>query len=44
MVALASIVPGAAPSLGEHTIDVLREVLGYDDDRIADLVISGAIE
>jgi crotonobetainyl-CoA:carnitine CoA-transferase CaiB-like acyl-CoA transferase len=27
--------PVAAPTLGEHTHDVLRKTLGYDDDRIA---------
>jgi CoA:oxalate CoA-transferase len=28
---------GAAPSLGEHTADVLRDRLGLDDEAIADL-------
>jgi formyl-CoA transferase len=27
--------PVAAPLLGEHTEDVLRDVLGYDQRRIA---------
>ncbi len=32
----------AAPSLGEHTGAVLRDVLGYDDDRIAAVRRNGA--
>jgi crotonobetainyl-CoA:carnitine CoA-transferase CaiB-like acyl-CoA transferase len=36
---------GAAPyRVGEHTRDVLRDVLGYADDRIADLLTRGVIE
>lgn len=31
------------PLLGEHTIDVLKEVLGYDDQRINQLRSAGAI-
>ncbi|MEP4379383.1 MAG: CaiB/BaiF CoA-transferase family protein [Alphaproteobacteria bacterium] len=31
------------PLLGQHTDEVLREVLGYDDDRIANLRDAGAI-
>ncbi|MBR0694794.1 CaiB/BaiF CoA-transferase family protein [Bradyrhizobium lablabi] len=34
--------PVAAPLLGQHTKDVLRETLGYDDLRIAALVEAGA--
>ncbi len=34
---------GFAPDLGEHTSEVLKERLGYDDDRIADLYAQGAI-
>jgi len=31
------------PLLGQHTDEVLREVLGYDDNRIAELRDAGAI-
>ena len=34
--------PVAAPTLGEHTKDVLRKTLGYDDGRIATLAGAGA--
>jgi formyl-CoA transferase len=34
--------PVAAPLLGEHTNDVLRKTLGYDDARIASLAEAGA--
>jgi len=33
--------PVAAPLLGEHTRDVLRKTLGYDDSRIAALSEAG---
>ena len=33
----------AGPSLGEHNDVVLRDLLGYDDERIANLVIGGAL-
>ncbi len=33
--------PAAAPLLGEHTQEVLRRTLGYDDDRIAALADAG---
>ncbi len=36
-------VPTKAPTLGEHTDDVLRDVLGYDDSRIAALRAAGAL-
>ncbi len=32
------------PTLGQHTDTVLRDLLGYDDDRITELVIAGALE
>jgi crotonobetainyl-CoA:carnitine CoA-transferase CaiB-like acyl-CoA transferase len=34
--------PVAAPLLGEHTKEVLRKTLGYDDARIAELAEAGA--
>ncbi|MDX6717723.1 MAG: hypothetical protein QOH30_4281, partial [Baekduia sp.] len=36
-------VPTRAPTVGQHTDDVLREVLGYDVDKIATLRASGAL-
>jgi crotonobetainyl-CoA:carnitine CoA-transferase CaiB-like acyl-CoA transferase len=33
----------AGPPLGHHTEHVLAELLGYDAERIADLVLAGAI-
>ena len=32
-----------APCLGEHTISVLQEILGYGDEELAELAASGAI-
>src|SRR6201996_1644120 len=34
--------PTAAPLLGQHTKDILRRTLGYDDQRIAALAEAGA--
>ncbi|MEZ5261527.1 MAG: CoA transferase [Acidimicrobiales bacterium] len=34
----------AGPCLGEHTFDILSEVLGYDGDRIAELAVSEVLE
>ena len=31
------------PTLGQHTADVLRDVLGYDDQRIAELYANGSV-
>jgi len=36
-------VPTRAPDQGQHTEEVLRTVLGYTDDKIADLLASGAV-
>ncbi len=36
-------VPTKAPTVGEHSEDVLRDVLGYDDERIKGLRDSGAL-
>jgi crotonobetainyl-CoA:carnitine CoA-transferase CaiB-like acyl-CoA transferase len=35
--------PTRAPTVGEHTDDVLRRTLGYDDARIAELREAGAL-
>jgi crotonobetainyl-CoA:carnitine CoA-transferase CaiB-like acyl-CoA transferase len=35
--------PTHAPTIGQHTDDVLRQALGYSDDRIAELRASGAL-
>nr|MDT0665515.1 hypothetical protein [Micromonospora sp. DSM 115978] len=35
-------VPERAPTVGEHTAEVLRDVLGYDDERLAALRAAGA--
>lgn len=34
--------PVAAPLLGQHTNEVLRSLLGFNDDRIAELAAAGA--
>jgi crotonobetainyl-CoA:carnitine CoA-transferase CaiB-like acyl-CoA transferase len=34
----------AGPTYGQHTYDVLNGILGYDDERIADLAIAEALE
>jgi crotonobetainyl-CoA:carnitine CoA-transferase CaiB-like acyl-CoA transferase len=36
-------VPTKAPEVGEHTEQVLREVLGYDDAKVASLRDAGAL-
>jgi crotonobetainyl-CoA:carnitine CoA-transferase CaiB-like acyl-CoA transferase len=33
----------AAPCLGEHTFEILSELLGLSDDEIADIAISGSL-
>lgn len=37
------VVTRSGPSLGEHNDHILRDVLGYDDDRVVELAIAGAI-
>ena len=32
------------PSLGEHLDTVVRELLGYNDDRVAELLVAGVLE
>ena len=34
----------AGPELGEHNYEVLSKVLGYDDERIADIFAALAME
>jgi crotonobetainyl-CoA:carnitine CoA-transferase CaiB-like acyl-CoA transferase len=34
--------PVAAPAVGQHTDEVIREVLGYNDERLANLSKAGA--
>ena len=36
-------VPTKAPTVGQHSEEVLREVLGYDDDRIAAIRAAGTL-
>ena len=36
-------VPTKAPTVGQHTDEVLREVLGWDDDKIAAVRATGAL-
>jgi len=35
---------GQPPTVGEHTEQVLKELLGYDDERIAELAAAGAFD
>ncbi len=35
---------GQPPTVGEHTEQVLKDILGYDDERIADLAAAGAFD
>lgn len=39
-----AVVPRGAPDQGEHNFEVLSGILGYDDDRIADVYASLAME
>ncbi|MEL6981111.1 MAG: CoA transferase, partial [Actinomycetota bacterium] len=34
----------AAPALGEHTFEVLTDLLGYDVDEVAEIAASGCLE
>jgi benzylsuccinate CoA-transferase BbsF subunit len=34
----------AGPLWGEHNFEILSDMLGYDADQIADLVIAGVLE
>jgi crotonobetainyl-CoA:carnitine CoA-transferase CaiB-like acyl-CoA transferase len=35
---------GPAPTLGQHALPVLQTILGYDQDRITRLLVSGALQ
>lgn len=35
---------GQPPTVGEHTEQVLKEILGYDDERLAELAAAGAFD
>jgi benzylsuccinate CoA-transferase BbsF subunit len=35
---------GAAPTIGQHVLPVLETICGYDQDRITELLVSGALE
>ena len=35
---------GVPPSLGQDTVEVLTELLGYDDERLGELFAAGALE
>jgi hypothetical protein len=37
-------VDASAPTFGRDSEHVLRTILGYDDERIAELAIAGALE
>ena len=34
----------SGPTYGQHTFQVLEEILGYDADRIAELAVAGVLE
>ena len=37
-------IAGAPPTMGQHNTEVLTDILGYDDERMVELLISGALE
>jgi benzylsuccinate CoA-transferase BbsF subunit len=37
-------IDGGGPTLGQHTFDVLLGILGYDDERLAELAVAGVLE
>ena len=34
----------AAPSMGQHAYEILTELLGYDDDRVAEIAVAEVLE
>ena len=39
-----AVVANPGPTMGQHTYEVLTEILGYDADRFSDLLVAGALE
>ena len=39
-----ALVEAAGPTMGQHTYEVLTEILGYDTEHFSDLLVSGALE
>ena len=39
-----TVIASTGPMLGQHTFEVLTEVLGYDMDKFTELLLSGSIE
>ena len=39
-----AVVDRGAPTIGEHSWQVLTELLGYDPERAAELAVLGAVE
>jgi benzylsuccinate CoA-transferase BbsF subunit len=37
-------IDAGGPTLGQHTFDVLLGILGYDDERLAELAVAGVLE
>ena len=37
-------VTDAGPSLGQHTFEILLDILGYDDERLSEVVAAGVLE
>ena len=37
-------VVGVPPTLGQDTVDVLTGLLGYDDERLGELFVAGALD
>jgi crotonobetainyl-CoA:carnitine CoA-transferase CaiB-like acyl-CoA transferase len=37
-------ITSGGPTYGQHTFDILGDILGYDGDRIAELAVSGVLE
>ena len=33
----------AGPMIGEHTFEIMKDILGYSDDEISDIAATGAL-